>query len=202
METDRNYFLVGLFVIAVTVGAVFFGLWLTTTTPGETMRYRIAFRESVEGLKVGQVVRFLGVDVGNIKSIKIDPDDSQQVQIDADILKSAPIKTGTVATMQLQNLTGDMYIELTGGDPKEPKLADVSNDVVPEIRSQPSTLSVLEGRLPQLLDHTKHAADQVDKMFSDQNVHSMQKVVKDLSKYFGSDDDKDKDKDKDDKSSQ
>jgi phospholipid/cholesterol/gamma-HCH transport system substrate-binding protein len=67
METDKNYFLVGLFVIIMVLGGIGFTLWLTSAGKGGYDYYRIYFAESVSGLNTKSAVKFRGVDVGNVE---------------------------------------------------------------------------------------------------------------------------------------
>ena len=50
METDRRYFLEGMFIIGFLVAAAFFFVWLANTGKSDDVVYRIRFGESVSGL--------------------------------------------------------------------------------------------------------------------------------------------------------
>ena len=140
--------------------------------------FRIRFAESVSGLTTGSDVKFRGVSVGSVKEITIDPDDSRLIRVDIALLKNTPLKTDTVAGLKLQGITGTVYIELTGGDPTKPDLAQNREDGIPEIPAQQSSLNALIDRVPILLDKVSAAVDQVSKLFSDQNIHSVGQVLK------------------------
>src|SRR5262249_7966040 len=95
-------------------------------------------------------------------------------------------------TLKLQGLTGDVYIDLSGGAPDEPDIAVASKDEIPEIPSTPSTINTLMTRLPiitekmdHLLDQANHIAGQVDKIFSDKNVKAVNGVVGNLAEHYG-----------------
>ena len=107
MESTKNYFLVGLFVLLPLAAGIGFTLWLTEAGKGETMRYRIYFTDSVSGLKSGSMVKFHGVDVGTVKSMAIDPKDARRVRVEIEILKSAPVTESTLASMEVQGLSGN-----------------------------------------------------------------------------------------------
>ena len=57
-------------------------------------------------------VRYLGVGVGRVFSLRIDPRDSARVQVIVDIDSTTPISEQTVAELQLQGVTGLLYIDL------------------------------------------------------------------------------------------
>ena len=70
METDKRYFIAGLFIIGLSVAAALFAVWLTGTGHRDDVVYRIRFAESVGGLALGDPVKFHGVDVGTVKSLR------------------------------------------------------------------------------------------------------------------------------------
>jgi phospholipid/cholesterol/gamma-HCH transport system substrate-binding protein len=63
METDKHYFIEGLFIIGLAVATAFFFVWLSSSGHSDDVLYRIHFNESVSGLSVGDSVKFRGVDV-------------------------------------------------------------------------------------------------------------------------------------------
>ena len=63
MESDKRYFVEGLFVIGFSIALVFFFIWLTRSGNKDDVLYRIHFEESVSGLSLGDPVKYLGVDV-------------------------------------------------------------------------------------------------------------------------------------------
>src|SRR5690349_14030164 len=100
MEPDKHYFIEGLFVIVLSVAAAFFAVWLSRTGNDDDVLYRIHFDESVSGLALGEPVKFVGVDVGTVKSMSIDTVDTHWVQVDVKLRKDAPVKTDTKATLK------------------------------------------------------------------------------------------------------
>ncbi len=57
-------------------------------------------------------MRYLGVDVGRVVRIRVDPRAPDRVQVVADIDASAPISNQTLAQLSLQGVTGLLYIDL------------------------------------------------------------------------------------------
>ena len=126
METDKHYFFEGLFIIGFSVAAAFFAVWLGSTGRHDDVLYRIHFPDSVSGLAVGDPVKFRGVDVGTVKSMIIDPDNSRLVLVDVRLRKETPVKTDTRASLALKGITGVVFIELNGGDPAAKTLLAVT----------------------------------------------------------------------------
>src|SRR3954453_4046583 len=74
---------------------------------------RIVFEGSASGLRKGGSVNFDGVQIGQIKSLKLD--NPRKVVALAMVDSSAPIRKDTVVGLEFQGLTGIAAISLTGG---------------------------------------------------------------------------------------
>jgi phospholipid/cholesterol/gamma-HCH transport system substrate-binding protein len=168
METDKHFFIEGLFIIGVSVAAALFAVWLVGTGHRDDVLYRIHFTESVSGLAIGDPVKFHGVDVGTVKSIVLDPADPRMVQVDISLRKEAPVKTDTKATLKMKGITGVVLVELNGGAPDAPTLlASTPEGQIPEIPSEKSTLTAIIDALPKLLDKFSAIENQVKNVVTD-----------------------------------
>jgi phospholipid/cholesterol/gamma-HCH transport system substrate-binding protein len=74
---------------------------------------RIVFEGSASGLRKGGSVNFDGVQIGVIKSLKLD--DPRKIVALVTVDNSAPIRKDTVVGVEFQGLTGVAAIALTGG---------------------------------------------------------------------------------------
>jgi phospholipid/cholesterol/gamma-HCH transport system substrate-binding protein len=168
MESDKHYFIEGLFVIVLSVAIGFFFVWLSRSGNKDDVLYRIHFAESVSGLALGDPVKYLGVDIGTVKSLVIDPDDPRKVQVDVKLRKDAPIKTDTKATLKLKGITGVFFIELSGGTASAQSLLAVTPEgEIPEIPSEKSSLNALLEQLPKVVAKFSSIEDQAKKVVSD-----------------------------------
>lgn len=116
METRANYILVGLFTLAVIVGAFAFVYWFTM--PGGTAartRYEVVFEGTVSGLRPGSSVFFNGLRVGEVTSLRIDPDAPRQVIAAMAVDRDVVLRTDTWVGLEFQGLTGIAAIALRGG---------------------------------------------------------------------------------------
>jgi phospholipid/cholesterol/gamma-HCH transport system substrate-binding protein len=68
---------------------------------------------NVTGLKDGQFVRIAGVEVGKVKSIKVQPDTTVRVQFSAD--DSVVLTEGSRAAIRYDDLIGGRFLELAEG---------------------------------------------------------------------------------------
>ncbi len=180
METNNNYFLVGLFVLVTLLAGAGFSIWMAGRgDKADYTTYRIRFAESVSGLPVGGAVKFRGVDVGKVDEILIDPVDTRLIRVRIRVLKTTPIKTDTKASLKLQGITGAVYIELTGGGPNAQPLA-ANEDGPPEIPAEASSINAIVNRAPEVLEKASRVADQINKLVSDENIGSLQRTVAQL----------------------
>jgi phospholipid/cholesterol/gamma-HCH transport system substrate-binding protein len=168
METDRHYFIEGLFIIGFSLAAALFFVWLSNTGHRDDVLYRIHFAESVSGLALGDPVKYRGVDVGTVKAMALDPDDPRRVQVDVKLRKEAPVKTDTAATLTLRGITGTVFIELEGGSPDAKSLvAATPEGQVPEIPAQKSSLASILDQLPKVIEKFSAIEDRAAKVVSD-----------------------------------
>jgi phospholipid/cholesterol/gamma-HCH transport system substrate-binding protein len=168
METDKHYFIEGLFVIGFSVAATLFFIWLASSGHRDDVLYRIHFAESVSGLAVGDPVKYRGVDVGTVKTMAIDSADPRLVRIDVKLRKDAPVKTDTKATLKHKGVTGGVFIELDGGSPDVKTLvAATPPGQIPEIPSEKSSLSTVLDQLPKVIEKFSSIETQTKKVLSD-----------------------------------
>ena len=171
MENDKRYFIEGLFIIVLSIGAAFAFVWLSGTEQRDDMLYRIRFTESVSGMAVGDPVKFHGVDVGSVRSVGIDPDDARLVQVFIGLRNQTPVKTDTRAELKLKGVTGTVLIELNGGAPKAELLAaSAPAGKVPEIPSEKSTINAVLDQLPKVVEKFLVIEDQAKKALNDVTV--------------------------------
>ncbi len=85
--------------------------------------YYIAYENvSVGGLEVGSPVKYLGINVGSIEDIRIDPQNINRIIVKIGLEPGTPIKEDTRADIVAIGITGLKTIELRGGSPDAPLL--------------------------------------------------------------------------------
>ena len=162
MESDKKYFIEGLFIIGFTIAAAIFAVWLGSPGRHDDVLYRIHFSDSVSGLAVGDPVKFRGVDVGTVRTMTYDRSDPRLVLVEARLRKDTPIMTDTKASLQLKGITGVVFIELNGGDPKAQTLvAATPQGQIPEIPSETTGLKAMIEELPKLVKKFEATADKI-----------------------------------------
>jgi phospholipid/cholesterol/gamma-HCH transport system substrate-binding protein len=171
MDRDANYVAVGAFVLLVLFLGAGFVLWYTDAADGEEQkRYEMYFEGSVSGLSQGSNVRYLGVVVGKVAHIGIDPRDRRRVRIVADIDASAPIAEDTVARLTLQGVTGLLFVDLRPRNPAMVPRVAVESLKYPVIPSEQSQFDVLVSNLPDVIAKAGEALERINAMLSDKNI--------------------------------
>ena len=117
MDTKINFFKIGLFVIALLLSLLAFVFWLGKFgfEKKKFDEYQIYFKESVSGLNIGSSIKYKGFEVGNVSEIKLNPNNSEEIQLNIVIKKGTPIKEDNYAVLGNLGITVLKYIELKGG---------------------------------------------------------------------------------------
>jgi phospholipid/cholesterol/gamma-HCH transport system substrate-binding protein len=181
MERDANYVAVGAFILLVVAMAVGFVLWYTDARDGrEYDMYEIYFTGSVSGLDRGSPVRFLGVDVGRVRRVSIDPRDATRVAVVAEIDKSAPISSATRASLGLQGVTGLLYVNLKEASDVDKTQPLPKGERYPIIAAVESDFDAFLASLPELMGRANTLLERFSRVVSDENLAGLAGTIKDL----------------------
>lgn len=174
MDRDANYVAVGAFVLLLLAMAAGFVLWYSETGDRRSyQRYEIYFDGSVFGLSQGGSVRYLGVSIGRVTRIELDPRDASRVRIVADISEDTPIEGDTVARLALQGVTGLLFIDLKPADPGKPREQPVPSIQYPVIPSERSDFDVFVSSLPDAVAKASETLNRLNAMLSDRNIKAL-----------------------------
>lgn len=185
MEREANYAAVGAFVLLVALAAALFVYWYSGTRVHRTYdRYEIYFNGSVSGLEQGAAVRYLGVRVGRVVEMRIDPRDAGRVEVIAAIESTTPISPRTVAELNLQGVTGLLYIDLQQSPrPAPPAVPSLQ---YPVIRAAQSQFDVFLAQLPRLSAAAGGVIQRLNRLLSDQNIDDVSRSLDNLSQASSS----------------
>jgi len=183
METKVNYALVGGFVLVLGAALIAGVLWLASGGgyQEKPILYLALIGESVAGLNLNAPVKYRGVDVGKVRTIRLDPHNPEQVRLVFAIDRGTPIKEDTVAVLKTQGLTGIAYVELDGGTLASPPLRAQAPGELPVIQTKPSLSARVENMLTTVLAKLDSTSDNVNKILSDENLASFKSTLADLS---------------------
>lgn len=187
METRANFIAVGAFVVAAFIGLLAFVVWLSNwQAEREYQEYWIYFPGSVKGLRVGSSVTYRGITVGEVTSIGF-PDDGSvaNILVKTRIDDSAPIKSDTVASLEIQGLAGGALVMLKGGSDGEPMLAAKEGEPFPVIKSTRSQLDRLLEGAPALVEQVQELVGRATLVFGDDNQTAFSGILANLNTLSG-----------------
>ena len=179
MEDKVNYPLVGAFVLVLGAALIAGVLWLAAGSLGQKRYepYESIIPESVSGLNVDAPVKYLGVDVGKVRQIRLEPKNPQHVQLLLLIERGTPVKQDTTAVLRTQGLTGIAYVELSGGSVDSPPLVATVEGQIPSIRSRPSLTTRLESELTTVLANLNRTSVSLTAALDDDNRAQLKKTL-------------------------
>ncbi|MDR2216141.1 MAG: MlaD family protein [Nevskiaceae bacterium] len=182
MEREANYTAVGAFVILVTVMAGLFVYWYSDGRERRSYQpWEIYFAGSVSGLSQGGPVRYLGVDVGRVRTIRIDPRDAARVQVVADIDRSTPVSEDTTAQLSLAGVTGLLFIDLRQNVSQREVMPPVPSEQYRVINTVPSGFDAFLSQLPVLADSATNLLERMQVVFSESNSESLGRMIQNLA---------------------
>jgi len=185
VQSKVNFALVGLFVILL--GAVALGMlfWLVVGSDSKVYdRYRVYFRESVAGLNPNATVRYRGVQVGQVDSIRLDPRNPDQVDVVLNIERGTPIHRNTIATLSTRGLTGVASVELSGGGQSPPLEKDPDQDL-PVIQAGPSLVTRLDDAFNNILTNVDNLSNRLERLLSDDNLDAFSQILAHVNTVTG-----------------
>jgi phospholipid/cholesterol/gamma-HCH transport system substrate-binding protein len=183
MEREANYAAVGAFVLLIALLGGLFVYWYSDTREHKVYRrFEIYFDGSISGLERGAAVRYLGVGVGRVMRLSIDPRDPGRVQVIVDIDSTTPISDRTLAELGLQGVTGLLYIDLQQIPADTQPPPTVPGIDYPVIRSARSRVDLLLARLPDVLASAGEVVDRAARVLNDRNITSISNAIGNLDK--------------------
>jgi phospholipid/cholesterol/gamma-HCH transport system substrate-binding protein len=144
-------------------------------------RFQAFIEESVAGLNVDAPVKYLGVDVGKVGRIEIDPNNSRRVRLVFLINRGTPIKKDSEAVLKTQGLTGIAYVELSGGTAGSPPLVAVADEVPPTIPFKLSLSARLENVLTHVLGNVDRVSNNLNAVFDADNRQALKSTLADMA---------------------
>ena len=127
--------------------------------------YKAQFDESVSGLEIGAQVKYNGVRVGQVASIKNNPEKIVQVTVLLELDKGTPVKTDTEAVLMSMGITGLKFVELAGGSDEAALL--LPGDT---IRTGHSFMGSMEGKAEDIAVKVELAVSKVNAVLSENNI--------------------------------
>ncbi|CAG9205686.1 Phospholipid/cholesterol/gamma-HCH transport system substrate-binding protein [Paraburkholderia tropica] len=175
MENKPHAFWAGLFTIGL-LAAIALAVFFFSANHSVRVPYDLISRSSVTGLYPDAAVRYRGLDVGKVQSIRFDAAHPGQIRIRVLVDQKAPMTRSTFGTLALQGVTGIAFVQLDDNGLDQSPLASSEKNVA-EIPLRPGLLDQLQRRGDVLLRKLDSIATDVDQMLSEENRKQVMATV-------------------------
>ncbi|MCH8182166.1 MAG: MCE family protein [Proteobacteria bacterium] len=180
METRAHHVLIGGFVLLVVLGLFTFVIWLARIDlDRDVSRYIIFFEGAVSGLSTSSNVMYNGIPVGSVQEIDLDPRDPSRVRVVIEVDATTPVRTDSVATLELQGITGVSLVQISGGSASSPALVALPGQDLPVIDSRRSQIQRLFAGAPELINRAILLIEQVTRLFDEDNLEAFGLLIGD-----------------------
>lgn len=184
METRASYVLVGAFVLGLVAAAVIFVLWLGRGEGGKDLvTYRVHFTGNVTGLAPGAAVRYRGIGKGEVRSVDVWKERDDIIEVAIRVARDTPIYTDTVASLEVQGLTGAPFVQLKRS-PKpgiEGKKVDPKDADKVVIEGESSGLERIFEEFPKAIASVTQLADRASALLDKENQENFKNMLRGAS---------------------
>lgn len=175
METKGNFALIGAFTIAGIVGILGFLLWFARVNLDQSYAYYDVKFDSVSGLSNASDVRFAGLPVGQVVSVKLSPDRDGTIVVRLEVDSETPVRADSEATIESQGVTGVAFVGISAGDTSSELLDGVNG--VPELQAGRSLLQSLSEDAPELVETALDTMKELNALLSEDNRQRVDNIL-------------------------
>ncbi|MAI90752.1 MlaD family protein [Ponticaulis sp.] len=185
METRASYALIGAAVLAALVALFAFVVWLGKVEFNrEFSVYNVVFEGAVNGLSEGGQVRYLGISVGEVTELTLDPESNDNVIARIRIDANTPVRTDSKAYLDFAGLTGVTFIQIRPGTP--------TASLMPGNASNPPVLETEQTQLQEifqggqdLLANAQVTLARLNAVLDPENVQSFRQTLNNVERLTG-----------------
>ena len=182
METKANYVLIGAFVLLAAGALALFTLWIAGNPLNRSYAdYDVVFNGPVNGLSEGGEVRFNGIKVGEVTSLRLDRDDPNNVIAHIRVESQTPVRTDSEAQLNFMGITGVTFIQILAGNPNSPLLTPVDG-ITPRIRSSRTLVDELFQGGQDLLGVSGDTIRRLNEMLSEDNLRHFSSTLRSVDR--------------------
>lgn len=187
MENRAYALAAGLFTLLLGAALIAVVLWMR----GESVpldRYVLHTRGNVSGLNIQAPVRFRGVEVGKVDSIRFDAEDPRVILVDIAVRSGTPLTRGVFGQLAAQGVTGLSYVQLND-DGSSRELRDPSDAAQARIELRPSFFDRVSESGEQLVLRIAAVTQQLEQWLGEDNRRATMQTLAALeqaARQFGS----------------
>jgi phospholipid/cholesterol/gamma-HCH transport system substrate-binding protein len=180
METKANYVLIGAFVLLAAGALALFTLWIAGNPLNRSYAdYDVIFNGPVNGLSEGGEVRFNGIKVGEVTTLRLDREDPNNVIAHIRVEAQTPVRSDSVAQLNFMGITGVTFIQILAGSPDSPMLVPV-NGVTPRIKTSRTLVDELFQGGQDLLGVSGDTIKRLNELLSEDNLNHLTSTLRSI----------------------
>ncbi len=185
METRANFALIGAFVLMAVVAVLAFVLWLGSSQINrEYAQYDIVFEGPVS-LEEGASVRYIGIKVGEVESVRIDNQDASKVRARVRIDRETPVKTDSTAVIDFAGITGVTFVQINAGSENAGPLVVKPYQQVPVIPAGINPLAELFSSGTEIAGRASQALEQASALLTEENMSAVGETLQSVRTITG-----------------
>lgn len=185
METKANYTLIGVFTVLGFLGILVFLLWFAQVELNRRVAYYDVYFPNVSGLGLSSDVLFAGLPVGRVAEMQLAPDNPMPVRVRLEVREDTPIRTDSLAALEVQGVTGVALVSVSAGSRNAPLLAAGAGTDVPVIASSRSALQTLSDEGPQIINRLNLLADNLSRLLGEENQTRVAAILANVERSSG-----------------
>jgi phospholipid/cholesterol/gamma-HCH transport system substrate-binding protein len=179
MENRAYAIAAGLFTILLAVGVFITAKWLTGGAVARDL-YELVSPFPVTGLNPRAAVRYRGVEVGRVESMRLNPENQREILVRVLVDETVVLTGSTYAQLGFQGVTGIAHVQLEDdGSSKEELVTSELNPARIPVRQ--STLEQLTSSSRTLLASLGETANRVNAILSPQNQERLARLLTNLN---------------------
>lgn len=179
MENRSHALLAGLFTLLLVIAAAVTAVWISKQNLPR-IPYELIATSPVTGLTVQSQVRYQGVPVGSVESLRFVPEKPGKVLILIGIDPRTPITAATWAEIVIAGVTGISNVELRDdGSSTKPLLSSATN--IQQIPIRPNFLDRLITQASAMAPAVEGLLVHVQKLASDQNIEAFNLTLRNVA---------------------
>ncbi len=183
MENRAHALAAGLFVMILSIAAAAVAMWFGGDTASRD-KYLIISESPVTGLNAQATVRYRGVTVGKVESIRLNPEKLQTVLIRIAVDRNLPLTKNAYAQLGYQGLTGLAFVQLNDEGGSAERLA-TDPDNPAQIPLRPSALDGITEGGQRLLSKANGLVDRLNLLLGEQNQTHFVQILENTASVTG-----------------
>ena len=183
METKANYILIGAATIIGAVLIMLFALWLANSEFSRGYdEYDVVFDDPVRGLAEGGEVQFNGIKIGEVQTLRIDPDNTNRVIARIRVSADVPVRSDSAAQLEPVGLTGVSLIQLSAGSPTAQMVRQNNFGPPPRIVGHGSQIDQIVARGEDVARRASEAMAAVRDLLTDENIAKVTAILNNIER--------------------